>query len=73
MANVYIVEFPSKLRVIAENEDEAKEIYMRMFSLGEEDLKVTFVTRDESPFVKKHSNGIEESMYLDTGVTRGIV
>lgn len=73
MANVYIVDFPSKLRVIAENEDEAKEIYMRMFSLGKEDLKVTFVTRDESPFVKKHSIGIEESQYLDTGVTRGIV
>lgn len=73
MPNVYFVEFPSRMRIIAENEEEAKEKYMRKFQLGEEDLKVTFVRRDDSPFVKKHSSGVEEAQYLDTGVTRGIV
>lgn len=73
MSNVYFVEFPSKRRIIAENEEEAKEKYLRTFSLGEEDLKATFVRRDDSPFVKKHSSGVEEAQYLDTGVTRGIV
>lgn len=71
--NVYFVEFPSKRRIVAENEEEAKEKYMRAFELGEQDLKVTFVAKDDSSFVKKHSVGVEESAYLDTGVTRGIV
>ena len=46
---------------------------MREFQLGEEDLRVSFVRQDDSPFVKKHLNGIEEAQYMDTGVTRGIV
>lgn len=71
--NVYHVEFPSKRRIVAENEEEAKEKYMRTFQVGAEDLKVTFVDRDDSPFVKKHANGVEEAMYTDTSVTRGIV
>lgn len=71
--NVYFVEFPSKRRIVAENEEEAKEKYMREFQLGEEDLKVSFVRKDDSPFVKKHSVGAEEAMYLDTGITKGIV
>lgn len=73
MANVYFVEFSSKRRIVAEDEEEAKEIYMRKFQLGEEDLTVTFVRKDDSPFIKKHANGVAESMYLDTGVTGGIV
>lgn len=73
MPNVYFVEFPSKRRIIAENEEEAKEKYLRTFQLGEEDLKVRFVRHDDSPFVKKHSIGVEEAQYLDTGVTRGNV
>lgn len=71
--NVYFVEFPSKRRIVAENEEEAKEKYIREFQLGEEDLKVSFVREDDSPFVKKHSVGVEEAMYLDTGITKGIV
>lgn len=73
MANVYFVDFPSRRRIIAESEEEAKEKYLREFQLGEEDLRVSFVRQDDSPFVKKHLNGIEEAQYTDTGVTRGIV
>lgn len=80
MNNVYIVSVCQKnaRRIVARTVEEAKIIYLSKVSaeeeaVDEEAVKVRFVRKDDSPFIKKYASGVAESAYLDTGVTRGIV
>lgn len=84
MANVYFMEFENNKHIVAETEDEAQALYLDYLKslvsqLESKEMSARFVSTlidydiPDSPFVKKHANAVAESMYLDTGITRGIV
>lgn len=73
MSKVYYCSIQKTIRIVAENEEEARDEFIHRFDLDYTEVKVSCKGKAPSNFERRAMNGYGESCLLDQGITQGIV